>query len=360
MRIFLHRALALLLPAVASFPGVAQAEYFTTSAPAPKTYPESYYSQSADEGNHLTGTTQDQAKAPAAAAPATGSCGTCCWDDCCTDYGTWRDNTILSIGGEAFKSIGDAQGLTAADGFMNSAGFVGTVNTGFTLIPDSPIRGQIGGSYGVYDLFGRDTTSPSSAEQQTFLTMGVSKRSNILAGEALSWGAVYDQMWDHQYGLTASEVYLGQVRGLLGWAVSDINEFGVWGAFRTTGDNSTQVFGGPLHAQNQYNAYWRRNFEFGGQSMLYLGGNDNSDIGSWLFGALGQAPLSDSLSLYGNFVFDFPGSGAGNVGSNELEWAFGVGLSYFLGGKAFSPSVSGAQGLPLLPVANNGSFLISN
>ena len=111
---------------------------------------------------------------------------------------------------------------------------------------------------------------------------------------------------------------------------------------------------------NQYNAYWRYNWDFGGQTMLYVGAHDPADIGSWLFGLLGQAPLSDRTALYGNFTYSFPSSSTGAVGSNEEEWNFGVGLVYSLGGKAASPSVSGQKGLPLLPVANNGSFLITN
>jgi hypothetical protein len=34
-------------------------------------------------------------------------------------------------------------------------------------------------------------------------------------------------------------------------------------------------------------------------------------------------------------------------------------LTFYLGGKSVSPNISGRQGLPLLPVANNGSLLIT-
>jgi hypothetical protein len=365
MRIFLRRALTALVPAIAAGPGLVQADYFTSDGPTGGGT-DSYYSQPADETNYLTGKTQDKKPAPPAAAPTApitaGTCDACdTCDFCCNDFGTWRDNTILSIGGEAYKSIGDTNFGVIPPDFMNSAGFVGTFNTGFRLIEGSPIRGQIGASYGIYDLKGRDTISMSSAEQQTFMTMGVSKRSDILNGDARSWGLVYDQFWAHQWGILAGELYVGQVRGIFGWALSEWNEVGVWGAFRTNGDSSvSDLSTATFRAMNQYNVYWSHNFDFGGQSMLYVGGNDGADIGSWLFGALGQAPLNDSLALYGSFVFDFPGSATGFIGSNEEEWAFTVGLSYFLGGKAVSPSVSGAQGLPLLPVANNGSFLITN
>jgi hypothetical protein len=70
--------------------------------------------------------------------------------------------------------------------------------------------------------------------------------------------------------------------------------------------------------------------------------------------------LSDYTALYGLFTFSFPSSETGVIGSLEEEWAFGAGLVYYLGGKAVSPTVSGRKGLPLLPVANNGTFLLTN
>ena len=123
-----------------------------------------------------------------------------------TRLGGWCDNTIVFLGAEAYKSLGDsAQPPGIATGFMDSAGFSGGFNTGVRLFDDSPIRGQIGGSYGVYDLKGRDTVSPSSAEQQTFLTAGIYKRSDILDGDAISWGLVYDQFWAHPLTPSAND-----------------------------------------------------------------------------------------------------------------------------------------------------------
>jgi hypothetical protein len=270
------------------------------------------------------------------------------WDDDWDSVGTWRDNTLFWFGGDAYKSIGDSDFTTDPPDFMNSAGLVGGFNTGFRLLGDSPIRGQIGASYGVYDLNGRDTISQSSAEQQTFLTAGFYKRSDVSVGDRFQWGVL------------AGELYVGQVRGIVGWALNDSSEVGLWGALHTTDDDSVSDLIPSLYrAMNQYNVYWRYHWAFGGQHVLYVGGNDHADIGSWLFGLLAQAPLSDNIALFGNFTYDFPSSGTGFVGSNEEEWNFGAGLVYYLGGKAVSPNISGRQGLPLLPVANNGSLLIT-
>ena len=318
----------------------------------------------------------DEEPAPAAPAPAANAacacddaCATCggcapacgCCASCCQSVGSWFDNTLITLGAEGYKSVGDTfppPGL--ATGYMASAGFVGGFNTGFSVGLDK-IRGQIGGSYGIYDVKGRDTASPSSAEQQYFLTAGLYKRSDVLAGDRASWGVVYDQFWDHQWGLFADELYVGQFRGIAGWAMSEWNEIGVWGALHSTVDYSTVAYGpGPVRAMNQYNMYWRHNYNFGGQTMLYFGGVDPADVGSWQLGGTGLAPLGDWLAMYGNCTFAFPSSSTGPVGSNELQWNFGAGLVMYLGGKAVSPTVSGYKGLPLLPVANNGSMLITN
>jgi Family of unknown function (DUF6666) len=349
---------AALAAALCWFPGAAFGQYTPAKVTTSPNF-NSYYAQQPKENDYLTSNNEYQAP-PAEAGAA---CDSGCWDECCCDrFGTWRDNTILSIGAEAYKSLGDStQPPGPATDYMASAGFVGTFNTGFQLIEDSPIRGQVGASYGVYDLNGRDTSSVGSPEQQTFFTLGLSKRSDVLNDDRLAWGLVYDQFWAHQWGLFASELYTGQVRGLLGWAVNERDELGVWGAFRATGDNSVAgISPPPVRAMNQYNVFWRHNYDFGGQTMLWLGGNDPADVGSWLLGAMGQAPLNDYVSLYGNFTLDFAHSGSGIVGSNQQEWAFGLGLAYSLGGKAWSPSVSGRQGLPLMPVANNGSMLMTN
>lgn len=359
MRISHWRLAVALLATLGPWSGSAYAQQAVATAWTSTPTTDSYYASTSSTSNFLAGA--DEA-APAPSGNSSVSCSSCngC-QVCCDDLGNWRDNTLVWIGADGYKSLGDTvQPPGGATGFMDSAGFVGGFNTGFRLIDDSPIRGQIGGSYGVYDLKGRDTVSLSAAEQQFFITAGVSKRSNVLADDRISWGLVYDQFFAHQWGLQAAQLYVGQIRGLVGYALNERNEVGVWGTFHTTQDASVTGQPSPLRAMNQYNAYWRHNYDFGGQTMLYFGGVDRADVGSWQVGTLGQAPLNDRLALYGNMTFAFPGSATGAVGSNELEWNLGVGLMYSFGCKAFSPSVSGPQGLPLLPVANNGSFLITN
>jgi hypothetical protein len=284
---------------------------------------------------------------------ASSACGTSCGgspmklncNDC--DCGNWLQNTTAFSGVEAFKTYGDSD-------FPNNAGFVNGLNTGFRL-GDSKIRGQIGGSYGVYDLKGRGTTDRTQTDNQGFLTAGVFKRSNICAGERLSWGLVYDQLWNHQYGISADDIYLGQIRGIAGVALNQTNEVGFWGTAHTNSFNAPLS---TFRAINQYNLFWSHNFVYGARSMVYAGLADHASIGSWTTGTQLIAPMSQRVSLYGNSAFMFPSSTKGFIGSTELLWSVSCGLNFSFGCKTVSRNISGQCGMPLLQVANNGTFMI--
>ena len=111
---------------------------------------------------------------------------------------------------------------------------------------------------------------------------------------------------------------------------------------------------------NQTNLYWKYNWAFGADTMLYVGAMDNADVGDWVFGFSGRAPLSHSASLYGGFNYVAPPLPTGPAGDAFDGWNVNFGVVFFLGGNAVSPDVTGNWGLPLLPVANNGSFLVTD
>jgi len=281
---------------------------------------------------------------------------------CCAmaDCGKWYQNTSVFSGVEAYKGIGDTTlPPNFATGYMNSAGFVNGLNTGIAL-GDHKLRAQVGGSYGVYDLKGRDTSVPGQTENQGFLTAGVFKRSDVNANERLSYGVVYDQLIANNWGLGADNLVLGQIRGITGLAANSCNEVGFWGAIHTNSQplnsNPTQT----VEAINQGNLFWSHNYSMGARSMVYAGLTDHSSIGSWTTGTQFAAPLTNRISLYGNSGFMFPSASKGAIGSNELLWSISCGLSYSFGGKAVSRNISGQCGTPLLPVANNGSFFVGN
>ncbi len=290
-------------------------------------------------------------------------------DDDCDCLGGLRDNTYIWFGGDGYKSLGDAGiGGFAPNPFSigNSFGLVGGFNTGFAL-GESRIRGQVGGSFGAYDFKGRLLPPKNdSIEQQAYTTIGVYKRSDVCDDDRISWGVVYDAFLGHQWGWAGNEIFVSQIRYTAGYAINECNEFGFWGTLQTHDDDDVDLsfpIGAPrntVRAMNQFNGYWQHQWAFGGTTTSYLGVCDPADVASWQFGMLNLAPVSHNVSVYANFTYVAAGSATGGVGAAEEQWNVSTGLVIYFGGKAVSNSVSGQRGLPLLPVANNGNFLISN
>jgi hypothetical protein len=285
-------------------------------------------------------------------------------------FGNVFDNTYVWTGLDTYKSIGDR--LTNINGgtgsLTGSFGAVAGVNTSVG-IGDFPIRFQAGASYGVYDFEGRIRLVPNDTdvENQLFVTAGFYKRGDMLnAKDPLSYGLVYDLFHAEQWGINANNIDLSQIRGIVGFALNESNEIGAWGTVSVNNDQAAvTVAGAPgvlrtIRASNQANFYLKHNFDFGAQITGYAGWLDNADIGSWQFGLTGKAPLSPNWSLYGNANYAFPSASPGPNGSGEEQFNASVGLAYYFGGKAQSPTVTGRKGLPLLDVANNGSFLVTD
>jgi len=280
------------------------------------------------------------------------------------------ENTQIFGGFDTYKSVGDR--LTNINGgtgslsssYGNTVGF----NTGFGL-GGLPFRGQIGASYGVYDYKGRlgIVEHSEQVEQQMFVTTGLYKRGDMTnEGDPISWGFVYDLFYADEWGINGNEFDLGQFRAIIGYALTDATEIGVWGTFAAQDNEAAVTVAGvpnllrTIRSANQANIYLKQNFEFGGQITGYTGMLDNASIGDWQFGLLGQAPLSDSWSVYGNSNYVVPSAKNGPNGSGEEQFNVSVGLAYSFGGKARNQSVTGNAGMPLLNVANNGSFLVTD
>lgn len=285
----------------------------------------------------------------------------CVYDDCACGEGNWWDNTSLFLAADSWRTRAD-------DDYPGSHGFRTGFNTGLGLW-DCPVRLQIGGSYAGYDLsgrdgdFGADRLHPASAEQQMFFTGGVYRRSDVCCGERCSWGAVCDVNYDNHFGEQAQEILLTQVRGIVGYAVDEANELGIWGASRANWQRLDQDTGTyRVRGLAQASAFWHHNWSFGGDTWLYFGAAE--EPAEWVLGFNGQAPLNDSIALFGGVAWGIPSAPAGdpNFGQDqnysEEYWNLSFGIVWYPGAKAENRSVSGHRGLPLLPVADNGSFLV--
>ena len=279
-------------------------------------------------------------------------------------------NTYVWVGADSYKSVGERitniNGGTGA--LTGSFGALGGFNSGFGF-GDSPIRFQAGASYGVYDFKGRLRIVPDATEneKQAFYTAGIYKRGDMSTErDPISWGVVYDVFQAKQWGVNANDISLSQVRGIIGYALNESTEIGVWGTAGVNDDRAAvTVAGAPgvrsrIHAMNQTNFYVKQNFAFGGQVTAYYGILDGSDIGKWQVGVRGQVPLSANWSAFADANYVVPRTPAGPLGSGQEQFSVAVGLGYYFGGNAQNPSVTGNRGLPLLDVANNRSFLITD
>ena len=194
-----------------------------------------------------------------------------------------------------------------------------------------------------------------------FATGGVYKRSDVLADDPLAWGAVYDLLVADDAGERADSLRLGQLRSYVGFAVTECDEIGVWSAFRLMRDYATQqrVM---VNVTDQANLFWHRTWSQGADTWAYAGWAD--DPGSVVVGLRGETPLSSRVALTGNFHYIIPSTRGGDVHPmlpvddcfNQEAWNVSFGVVIYRCGKAIAPNVSGFRGLPLLPVADNGSF----
>jgi hypothetical protein len=326
----------------------------------PRNQTAEYYGSQDDPAQYQAINYEQEAQPACDANGGYGPACDSCYDSNCDSncMGGICDNTELFVGGDSYASLGDFP----LGGFGNSFGMVGGFNSAAGL-GDSQIRGQFGATYGGYDFSGRGFGAEAqSLEEQIYVTGGVSKRSDVACGDYVSWGIVYDALFTDNWGANALELTLGQYRGIVGYALNDCNEVGVWAALNAQTDGEVITGRGAvnLKAMNQGNIYWRRSYETGATTMLYFGAMDDAAVGDWVVGLNGRAPLNDRVALYGNFNYVTPGVGAGILGDQLDQWNVSFGLVFNWGCKAKSPNISGAQGLPLLPVANNGSFLITD
>lgn len=312
---------------------------------------------------------------------ANGGCGTCCDDGCGDGCGCgcglnsccdpcWNEfescPTITGyglLGYDSFHQFPDSD-------YTSNYGASGGGNLGGPImgLEDRGIGWQAGATFGIYDWKGR--SSPTTLRDQTqnmfFSTLGVFRRAD--ACNPISWSVGFDQLSATRFGTVAQSPYLQQIRTQIGYALSSRNEIGVWGTAAT--NKSTRTITGnrinvEYRAINQLNTYWHHKYDFGGDTWLYAGvpmGNrlfpGSGTLGSWIIGGTGLAPLSDSLSLYGNFAYMSPSASAGPPGSFDENMYVGIGLVWYPGCNSRSCTVGGRTWMPQLPVVNAGTMLI--
>jgi hypothetical protein len=235
----------------------------------------------------------------------------------------------------------------------------------------SGIGAQVGATFGAYDLSGTDYRfkNQDKAETQGFLTYGLFRRATPDNG--WSGALVHDWMFNDTFGVLAENPTISQWRWQIGYVLNERNEIGVWGT--GSGQSASDIVGpfGQVIWQNQnhYNIYSHHKWGVGGaDTTIYVGVPEHGrlavvpvgsrNIGSFIAGASANVPLSDFVSLYSLVTYMHPAIGAGDQASNDEAWQILTGVSFSFGKRARSADVHGKRWSPVMPVANNGYFLV--
>jgi hypothetical protein len=302
-------------------------------------------------------------KAAAQQQSACASCDTCdpcycrlgCEDECS------RFGLVGFAGLDSFKGVSDSS-------FPSNFGAVTGVNSGVLLpgLSDYGLGWQTGLSYGVYDFDGRGTTwvDQAKSQQQIFVTTGFFHKAN--GDQRLSFGVVYDWMFNDMWGLGGIDPTLGQWRGQVEYALSGCNAVGVWGCARDLASVQSRPFQVDIanRAVSQVNLFWHHKFCSGADSYLWFGIPDHGRLNGdgslidWTIGASVQVPLSDRLALYANGAYFHPSAAAGSNGAIDSGYDVGMGVVWYFGGGARSCAINGKCATPYMPVANNSTFLV--
>ena len=223
---------------------------------------------------------------------------------------------------------------------------------------------QGGLSYGAYQ-FGRtveDAGQNNLAQQQIYFTTGFFRRAT--ADCRLSGGIVYDWQINDNVGGFNADPNLGQGRAQIAYAFTPRNEYGLWASWRLRDGsaviNTEDLAFRPL---TQLNFFYHHHFVRGTDFWIWVGHPDFSlgagRASQMLFGFRLEVPATNYLQLYTNFQI-LPGISRSNltepVPTHLDAYNVSVGITLFPG-TARSRTVAGRRWMPLLPVANNGTFM---
>jgi hypothetical protein len=284
-----------------------------------------------------------------------------CESGCCSDEGPWH-GMYIGVDYEAFRG--------PSDGGWENNGINAGLNFGTRLGEFSELTGvgfQIGGTAGAFDWSGTDYRlfRQNEAEAQGFVTYGFFRA----ATDSSPWTAAVVQDWmiNANFGEFAQNPTLSQLRIQLGYDWTETTEIGVWGAVRVL-DDSRPIAGHGLIAWrpiNQISAYWHHKWRPGGpDSWLWIGIPErdrfggNGSLADYYIGTTTTAPLTDQLAVYVAVSYLHPSADPGPVASNEDSWNFTIGLAFYPGANTRSATVRGQRWMPLMPIANNGTFIV--
>ena len=182
---------------------------------------------------------------------------------------------------------------------------------------------------------------------QVFFTAGLFRRA--MCG-GLQWGVAFDLMHDSYY-YTAD---LKQVRAEVSIARPGWREIGFWGAFGVGDDqimqNNQLQF--TLEPISQFNFFYRRYFQNGGNGRLWAGFTANSDF---TFGGDLWIPINRNWAIQNNFNLLVPGE-SGAAAQLDESWSLMLQVVWYPGNSVRTSPNNPFR--PLFNVADNTVFMV--
>lgn len=271
----------------------------------------------------------------------------------------------LPFYGEANISYDHFRGVP--DGTWNgNNGVVAGVNFGISAFDVVGI--QAGGSYGIYDWYGRGPVGPGSSgnvQQQGFLTGGISYETPCCSG--FQGGVVVDWMFNKNFSVFALDPNFGQLRLQAGYLFDGTDELGLWGTI-DLGTAHKEAFEIPIRyrAISQINLFWRHFFDNCAETMVWVGLPYKESLmfhgkraGQYIVGGSFRVPLIGSLSIEGRGMYMGPTSNRSSTRFPNDNVNISIGLTYAFG-TAAGCCCNAWHTRPYMPIANNSNFLVDS
>ncbi len=276
--------------------------------------------------------------------------GECCWSS-------------LPIAGEINIAYDEFRGIPDGTWNGNTGGLVGA---NFAVGVFDLFGIQIGGSYGVYDWYGRGAVGPGSAcavQQQGFVTAGFFRET--LCPSGFQGALVLDWMFNENFGVFALNPSFGQLRLEVGYLLNATHEFGLWGTLdvHTSHKSSFQI---PIsyRAISQVNLFWRYFFENCAEAMVWAGAPYKKGLmfpgkraGQYILGAALRAPLTANLNLEAHGAYMGPMQHCTSRHFQNYDANICIGVSYTFG-LGEDVCCETRQVRPYLSIANNSNFFV--
>jgi len=235
-------------------------------------------------------------------------------------------------------------------------------NLGYLLLPDQGLGVQAGASAGVYDWNGQSGGDhESSGQGQYFITTGLFYRGPV--DSRFKAGVVYDAMFNNNFGTDQQDPFLNQIRWQAGARVYGKHELGFWGAqaLNTDHTNPDSRTTYSYRAISHASIYYSYPFANGAEIFLWGGlpyegslAHYNNPAGSFVAGLRASVPISGHFSLFAEAGYLKSQHVSGYDAATSNVESVTIGLSYGFGGQ---PNTEG-RNMPLLPVANNSTFMV--